>query len=163
MIAGCSGIGLAVAGEYRRRPEELRSWRTALQVLETEISYALSPLTSAMQTAACHAQRPVANVLQESAIRLQERQAVSVAQAWEVGMEAERDRSALLPNDRAILLSLCAALGRSDRSEQQKHLRLAMERLAQAEEAARRAAEKNGRLWSYLGPLTGILVALILI
>jgi len=60
-IAGClliisagSFAGISLARNYARRPGELRNMITALQMLETEISYTATPLPEALtRMAAC--------------------------------------------------------------------------------------------------------------
>lgn len=163
MVVAASGLGgMAVAGNYSRRPRELRSIRTALQMLETEIAYGATHLQEALSRVADRCDRSVAALFSRTAAELSSMSGVTAAQAWEKSICSYHRQSALKAQDLAILRSLGSSLGISDREDQIKHLRLAMEQIGSENLRAEEEAARNVKLWSYLGFLGGLLVVIVL-
>lgn len=77
-------------------------------------------------------------------------------------MASQRRRWALTPADEAILLELAPYLGQTFADDQERHLRLALERLAQQQRQAAEEAAVQSRLWRGLGVCGGALLALLL-
>lgn len=164
MIVAASGLGgIAVAGNYSRRPKELRSIRSALQMLETEISYGATHLQEALSLVADRCdQKNVARIFSGTAAELSARSGLTAAQAWEKSIQGYYGESTLKSQDLLILRNLGLSLGISDREDQIKHLRLAMEQIAAEKARAEEEAARNVKLWSYLGFLGGFLVVIVL-
>ena len=163
LVVAASGLsGMAVAGNYSRRPRELRSLRTALQMLETEIAYGATQLPEAMVQVANRCDDAVGPLFTLAASELSARSGVTAAEAWERALGAFYPGTALLPKDLQILRNLGSSLGISDREDQIKHLRLAMEQVGSENLAAEEEAARNVKLWSYLGFLGGLTLVLVL-
>jgi len=163
MVVAASGLsGLAVAGGYSRRPRELRWLRSALQMLETEVAYGATQLAEAMARVANRCDQAVAPLFSRTAAELSAMSGITAAEAWEKSLEGYYPGSALKPQDLSILRNLGSSLGISDRTDQIKHLRLAMEQISSEAAAAGEEAARNVKLWSYLGFLGGLMVVLIL-
>ncbi|MCL6636170.1 MAG: stage III sporulation protein AB [Peptococcaceae bacterium] len=163
MVVAASGLsGLAVAANYSRRPRELRSLRTALQMLETEIAYGATRLAEAMDRVADRCSGAVTPLFRQTAEELSAMSGITAAEAWWKSLDSYYPGSALKPQDLAILRSLGSSLGISDRADQAKHLRLAMEQIENEAAAAEEEAARNVKLWSYLGFLGGLMVVLVL-
>ncbi|MGI6491773.1 MAG: stage III sporulation protein AB [Peptococcaceae bacterium] len=163
MVVAAGGLGgLAVSSCYARRPKELRALRSALQMLGTEITYGATRLAEAFDTVARRCDKNVAALFRQAENELTAMSGVSAAEAWESALDAYYADSALRPQDHAILINLGRALGRSDRSEQIKHLNLAMEQLAQEAANAAEEASRNVKMWNYLGFLGGLMFILVI-
>ncbi|NLI11984.1 stage III sporulation protein SpoIIIAB [Pelotomaculum propionicicum] len=163
LIVAASGLGgIAVAGNYSRRPKELKSIRSALQMLETEISYGAAHLQEALSMVAERCDQDVACIFSRTAAELSARTGLTAAQAWEKSIQSYYKESALKAQDFSILRNLGASLGISDRTDQIKHLRLAMEQIGSENLRAEEEAARNVKLWSYLGFLSGFLAVIIL-
>lgn len=96
-----------------------------------------------------------------AAAELSSNTGITAARAWENSLAAYYRASALNGQDLVILRSL-ASLGISDRTDQVKHLHLAMEQIKSENARAEEEAARNVKLWSHLGFLGGLLVVLIL-
>ncbi len=163
MVVAASGLGgIAVAGNYSRRPKELRSIRSALQMLETEISYGATHLQEALNLVAERCDKNVSLIFSGTAAVLSARTGATAAQAWEKSINSYYREAALKAQDLSILRNLGSSLGISDREDQIKHLRLAMEQISNECFKAEEEAARNVKLWSYLGFLSGFLVVIVL-
>lgn len=162
IIAAAGSYGMVVAQGFARRPQELREAQAALSMLETEISYGVTPLKEALETVGRRCDGALGGLFTRAAEALAARDGMTAGEAWERSLVRYSARAPLRPEDLAALRSLGAVLGNSDREDQTRHLRLAAERLkilaARAEDEARR----NVRLWRYLGFLAGAAVALVI-
>jgi len=163
MVVAASGLaGLTVSSCYARRPKELQALRSALQMLGTEIFYGATRLAEAFDTVARRCDKRAAALFRQAENELSSMSGVSASEAWERALAAYYADSALRPQDHAILVTFGRALGRSDRSEQIKHLNLAMEQLAQEAAKADEEASRNVKLWNYLGFLGGLMFILVI-
>ena len=162
MVVAASGLsGLAVAGSYAKRPRELRALRSALQMLETEITYGATCLPEALVTVATRSDVLVRPLFKQAGVELAAMSGVSAAEAWEKALAGYYPTSALKPQDHAILTNLGRSLGRSDCADQVKHLRLTMEQVTQEAANAEEDAARNVKMWSYLGFLGGLVFVLV--
>jgi stage III sporulation protein AB len=162
MVVAASGLsGLAVAGSYAKRPRELRALRSALQMLETEIMYGATRLPEALDMVASRCEQTVRPLFKQAGLELAAMSGISAAQAWENALAVYYPASALKPQDHSILVSLGMSLGRSDCSDQVKHLRLTMEQVTQEASNAEEEASRNVKMWSYLGFLGGLTFVLV--
>ncbi|HHU85603.1 MAG: stage III sporulation protein SpoIIIAB [Pelotomaculaceae bacterium] len=163
MVVAASGLGgLAVAGNYSRRPRELRTLRSALQMLETEVVYSATHLPEALARVAGNCDRLVEPLFSRAAAEFAASTGITAANAWENALIHYYPGTALKPQDLSILRSLGSSLGRSDREDQVKHLHLAMEQIKSAMAGAEEEAARNVKLWSYLGFLGGLITVLVI-
>lgn len=163
IVIVASGLsGLVVAGNYSRRPRELRALRSALQMLETEVAYSATYLPEALKQVAGRCDQSSALLFSGAADELSSMSGATAAEAWEKALNNYYPGTALKAGDLSVLRHLGGTLGISDKEDQIKHLRLAMEQLSAATAAAEDEAARNVKLWSYLGFLGGLLVVLLL-
>ncbi len=163
LVLAASGLGgWQVSRSYARRPVELRQFIAALQVLETEITYAATPLPEALGGVAEQVGVPVAFFFRQVAGDLGAHRGCSAREAWHKALDYYGPRSALGASDLGILRGLGNSIGISDREDQSKHLRLAGEQLKIAMAMAEDAAGKNVKMWNYMGLLGGLVIVLAL-
>lgn len=144
------------------RVRQIRQTIQALQRLETEILYGYTPLPEALAGIAASIQGPVSGLFAGAAEGLAAGNADTVQTSWSQSMATGWSHTAMKRNEREALLALGSVLGRSDRTDQAKHLRLTVGVL-QAEEAA--AGEDNrryGTMWRSLGLLSGVLIVILM-
>lgn len=161
-IGACGAMGLLLASNYSNRPRELRQLRHALDLLETEVSFALSALPQAMDTVAGQIEGICSLLFRKTAERLKSGDAYFAGEAWcDVAKEVYASSSFCQP-DLEVMLTFGKTLGTSDRDDQLKYLRLAKERLTDLERQAEEGLQKNGRLCKYLGVSLGFVLVAIL-
>lgn len=162
-IAGSLGsAGFLVARTYEQRPAHLRALQTALALLATEITYTATPLPEALAAVGRHVSPAVGRFAVHVAEQLRTDPRPAAADAWRRAVSAQKGRWALTAEDEAVLLDLAPAIGRSFADDQEKHLRLALTRLARRQEEAEAAAKDLVRLWRYGGWCAAALLILLL-
>lgn len=162
LIAACGYAGWNISRHYANRPRELRQFMAALQMLETEIIYAATPLPDALSGIAARVDPRVASFFRQVVQELKSNRGCSAREAWTGALEKYRPGSDLDQGDLGILNSLGNCIGMSDREDQGKHLRLALEQLKIAHAAAEETAARNVKLWNYAGLLGGLVIVLAL-
>ncbi len=164
LVIGSMGMaGMRVASLYSQRSAELRSLQDALQMLDTEILYAATPLPWALKKIGQSGGDNIARIFYEAGELIAAGQGCTVAEAWEKALQKNWSFTALNQGDYTILYSFGELLGISDRQEQHKNIALTSQHLRKEEESARRNQEKNTRLWQYGGFLVGISIVLLLL
>lgn len=158
VVLSCGYAGLLVAYRFRARPVELRYLRVALQVLETEIAYAATPLPEVLGKLAGRFPAPVGLLWETTGRLLQDGRGRSMGEVWSISLDYFSRFSALTGEDLDILLQFGFDLGNSSKAEQVKNLRLTGEQLRLQEEKAEQERQKNERLWRALGFLGGLAV-----
>lgn len=157
-----SWIGFQIAARYGRRPVELRGFQNGLAVLVTEVEYGATPMPDALRSAA-RAAGPVAGaILADAARRLEAGGGITPGEALSDALAEHRGSVCLTPADEEILAALFPVLGASDRHDQVRHLRLALDRLAAAEAEAADERRRYERMYRYVGVLSGLALVLIL-
>ena len=162
LVLGSGLAGLSVGRGYSRRPRELKSLQTALKLLATEISYALSPLSEALANVAARSPAEAASLFRVAGAELAANTGGGAAQAWQKATSLFGRNTSLTGGDLALVNQLGQALGISDRDDQMSHLELVLHQIDLQIDEAQAAAAKNARLWNYLGFLGGLALALIL-
>ncbi len=163
VIASLGMAGIKMASSYSRRTTELRSLQDALQMLDTEILYAATPLPAALKKIGQTGVGVTARIFSTAGDLIGAGQGCTVAEAWEKALVKNWPLSALNQDDFIILCSFGELLGGSDCQEQHKNIVLTSQHLEKEEEKARRDQEKNMRLWQYGGFLLGISIVLLLL
>lgn len=163
IIAATTSGGFMWARQYSERPRQLRQLKTALQALEAEIMYGLTPLAEACTHLAVQFPDPLAGFFRVFSNRLQEDGNLSVQEAWEDSLNEVWPRTAFGKGEREVMKQFGATLGKHDRDHQQKQIRLALSHLEREEADARDAQQRYEKMIKSLGFLAGLLLALLLI
>lgn len=163
VVGSFTWLGVSMARELRRRPEELRQLQTALQVLRTEIDWGAVPLPEALDRAAASACGAIRDMLTLAGRELAGGSGRGAGDAWRLAVDRIYPRTAITREDRQILIALATCLGVSHRDDQLRHLSVCIERLRGAEAEAHVRAEKNARLYQHMGLLGGLLLTLLAI
>lgn len=162
VLFSASMVGWQISGSYARRPVQLRALLVALQMLETEIVYGLTPLSRAFVKVGQRVDAAVGRLFSQAAELLQTEQAQSAEDALRQAMDRHWSQTSLKKQEKEVLLSLGLVLGSSDREDQEKHLRLAVTHLRGLEEEARLEQAKYERMYKSLGFLGGLLVVILM-
>ncbi|RXT13776.1 stage III sporulation protein SpoIIIAB [Ammoniphilus sp. CFH 90114] len=155
-------IGFQVAKMYSRRPKEIRRLSVALQLLETEICYGSTTLPLALEHVGKRVQGEIGSIFRQSADYLLKYDGLSTMDCWEMGVEKTWPKTTMRQAEKEILLHLGKVLGKSDRQDQQKHIRLAVMNLKKEEEEARMDQQKYEKMCKSLGVLSGILAVILM-
>lgn len=161
VCGGSGGWGWLVARQLHRRPAELAGMQVALEALRTEIGYAGTPLAEALRRAAAVSHGPAAALCRSAARHLGAGTGQTPGEAWAAALAEVDALSSWDATDLKAIGWLGPALGGSDAADQVRHIALCTARLRAAEEAARSGAERQARMWLYLGVLAGAALVLV--
>lgn len=155
-------LGFYQAMQLSGRARQIRQLITALARLETEIRCGFTPLAEALRAVSRMLDGPLAALLLAVAEDLSDGSGRSAGDCWERALERYWPLTAMKAPERDIVRRLGGTLGISDRTDQEKHLRLAASQL-QAEEADAWEEERRyGKMWRSLGLLSGLLIAILM-
>ena len=163
IIIACGGAGFFKGQWYAKRPAQIRKLRSALQSLETEIAWTVTPLPEALQKVGSIAGTPVGLLFTTASELIRENAFVSVGEAWESALQKTKHYLAIGKEEVEILKSFGYGLGNSHREEQIKNLILVREHLKSMETSAESERVKYGKMYGTLGFLMGMALALMLI
>lgn len=158
VVLGCALCGRALADAARRRANALKGIAEGLRVLKIHMTGMLEPVQCALRSAKCPLFALVADNMGDGR---------SAGEAWQAARAPAMRRGgpaeALTASDARVLDALFDRLGQSGRAEQSALLAGAIRDVeALWDEAAKRAAE-TGRLYTALGFLIGMMIALIVV
>lgn len=162
ILAAAAMFGFVQALHYARRPKQIRQMIGALQRMETEIVYALTPLPEAMLTLSKQMPDPLSSLFQISAERLRDTFGTTTREIWQQTVREVWKRSSMKQPEQEIVLQLGNVLGITDRSDQIKHLRLAVSQLQTEEQESRDEQKRYETMWKSLGVLIGALIVILM-
>ncbi|NBD22694.1 stage III sporulation protein SpoIIIAB [Paenibacillus glycinis] len=156
-------IGWLQAARYAARPNQIRQLIHALQRLETEIGYGFTPLPEAIARCAAHVPEPAASLLRAVNGRLAGGGELTFRESWEAAVVDAWPHTAMRQPEQTALIRLGHNLGISDREDQMKHLKLAVQQLHFEEDAARLDGVRYVKMWRSLGVLTAALIVILIL
>lgn len=162
ILFSASMVGWQIGRYYAHRPIQLRALLVALQMLETEIVYGLTPLHRAFVKVGHRVCEDVGKMFLLAAELLITERAQSAEESMKQAMSRLWSQTALRKQEKDVMASLAVVIGSSDREDQQKHLRLAVTHLRGLEEEARAEQEKYEKMYKSLGFLGGLLVVILM-
>ena len=161
VLIGGSSMGLCAARELRQRSRTLEQFLAALDQIQAELSFRLTPMPELLQQLGQASEEPLKTFFQTCEGGLSALGEVSFSVVWNRALREEA--LALLPEDRLSLEQLGAVLGRYDAEGQRTTLESVRVRLSQCLEDARGKQKKMGRVYRTLGVSAGVLCVLLLI
>ncbi|MFC0470994.1 stage III sporulation protein SpoIIIAB [Halalkalibacter kiskunsagensis] len=162
IILATTWIGFECAKRLSERPKQLRQLKVAIQSLEAEIMYGLTPLAEASKHIAKQMPKPVSYLFENFSYRLINRQETAF-EAWEESVNETWNHTAMLDSEREVMMQFGSTLGQHDREQQQKQIKLTLSHLEREEQEAKDRQYKYERMIKSLGFLTGILIVILMI
>lgn len=162
VVVMATGYGFHIASRYADRPKQIRHFVAALQMLETEIQYAATPLPTACLRIGSRLPAPVGNFFTALGEKLRDGRGLTADLAFQEAMDEHKSFLVLKDAERDVLLNFGHTLGVSDRADQIKHIHLAGAHLTAEESNARDEQARNEKMWRYLGALLGLTVVILL-
>lgn len=155
-------IGFGYAKKYRERPRQLSQLINALQSLEAEIMYGLSPIKEVADHLSHQLAAPIRYFFITLIKGLNEKDGRSLSVIWNEAVESYWPRTALKATEKEIWKQFGQTLGQTDRDNQKKFIKLAISQLEHEEKEARLAQQQYEKMAKSLGVLGGILIVLLL-
>ncbi|MGY4690249.1 stage III sporulation protein SpoIIIAB [Salibacterium sp. K-3] len=157
ILTACTWAGFEFSRKLTERPRQLRQLRTALQSFEAEIMYGMSPLPEASRKMSSQLPPPVSFLFLHFSDYLK-RGERNVDEAWTKSLESVWPYTALASREREILEQFGTTLGRFEKTQQQKQIRLAMIHLEKEEQEAKENEKRYEKMSKSLGFLAGLLI-----
>lgn len=163
IVAGTSAYGFWLSRQYAEQLAELEQLRHMIFLLKGQILYANAPLHEAFDTVGHRASGALAQLFVRVAERIERQQGEAFSTIW--GEEVERigEAAALSKADRQNLKSLGEHLGFLDCEMQERNLLLYLEQLDLRIQDMREHRQERCRLYTSLGVMSGMFVAILLI
>ncbi|SES62980.1 stage III sporulation protein SpoIIIAB [Anaerobranca gottschalkii] len=161
ILYATTSYGFRKAQEFQNRTIQLRYFQDALAILQSEVTYGLTPLPLVMEKVSRVMKEPVAKFFEKVAQKLKQGEGEQLEIYWSNCLK--EINFSLTREDIAILENLGFTLGRSSVMEQKKHLDLTIRQLQMAEKESRDLCAKNEKMWKYLGFFSGLALILVLI
>jgi stage III sporulation protein AB len=103
VIGGCGYTGLRIGDGYRLRTEMLRSLQNGLNLLETEISYASTPLPQALSRVGEKLSHGSSTLFLRAAQLLQSNKGITASEAWDEGIKILKEQVPTVKEEISIL------------------------------------------------------------
>lgn len=161
VIFATTSYGFQRAKGYRERIYQLRSFQDGLSMLQTEITYGLTPLPLALEKVSRSIKGEIGIFFKDVSEKLITGDGELLEEYWNQCLG--QLNTFLTKEDQGIIKNLGYSIGRSSVSEQKKHLEMTLRQLQISERESRELCSKNEKMWKYLGLFSGIALVLVLI
>lgn len=158
IIGGCTGVGFAVSGNYRRQERAMEELLRCLQWMSCELNYRIPPLPVLCRSASEICQGPVSKVMLQLADELDRQLTPDVATCIHAALSAV---PGIPDKAEAHLRRLGKSLGRFDLQEQIASLEAAMAGCRQELETISGNREVQTRNYQTLGLCAGAALVII--
>ena len=163
IVLGAAGTGIWFAARYRQRIAELEQLKQMVFLLKGQILYANAPLSEAMETVGRRMDGALGALFQETAASIEKRPGEPFPVIWKEAAARLDGRTALSKSDRQTLQALGEHLGFLDRETQERTLLLYLEQVDTELQALREHRQERCRLYTSLGIMGGLFLAVILV
>ncbi len=163
IIAGSSGWGCWMAGNYRSRLCLLEQLRQMVLMLKGQILYANAPLQEGFEAVGQRTEGILSDLFSQVAKRIDQQQGEPFCQIWKEEVGHLDESSSFSLADRQSLAALGEHLGFMDKNMQEKNLLLYLEELDLVIEDLRKHKQERCRLYISLGIMGGLFLAVLLL
>lgn len=168
VVAGTTGYGAWLAGRYGQQLAQLEQLRQMIFLLKGQILYANAPLHEAFETVGRRMEGRLAEFFVRVAQRIGEQNGETFCSIWKrevelLGRDAGGEDVALSKEDRQSLAALGEHLGFLDREMQERNLLLYLEQLELRIGQMREHKQERCRLYTSLGVMSGLFLAILLV
>ena len=161
VAGGVASVGFFAAGELKRRTRALRAICGALERMEQEISFRLTPLPDLFRLLSVQSEPPARELFAHCLVGLERLGEVPFSQIWSQALEAVMP--CLREGERGVLEELGGVLGRYDGEAQRTALSRVRAELARGLEAAQEEQKQQGRIYRVLGITAGAFFVILLL
>lgn len=156
-------IGFNFSKKLCKREEELVSLYSFISMLETEISYSITPLPEALFKISKKFNCNIGKLFSNISSRLYEKTGKTVYDVFLEAIDEQKGELYLNSEDLKIVEDFGKTLGQTDIDNQIKHIILIKKNISVLTERAREFKNKYARLYNMLGFLAGLMIFIILI
>lgn len=161
LLGGGLALGLGAVGELDTRARGLSAMAAALNLLEGELAFRLSPMPDLLETLAHRAPQPAAAFFTACGRGMEHLGERPFEMIWADALAEEP--MGLADEDRLVLRELGPVLGRYGLEDQRRAAEAARQRLEAAAERVRECRRREGRAYGTLGLAMGAFVTILLL
>lgn len=161
-VAGASGLGFWLAGQYTRRLEELLKLRQMIFLLKGQILYANATLAEAFEEVGSRTEGALSELFKKAASRMRQQEGEMFGDIWQDEVMT-CGNPVLTKTDMQELAGLGAHLGYMDRDMQERTLLLYLEQLDLTIDGLRQQKQERCRMYSSLGVMGGLFLTILLV
>lgn len=156
-------FGAYFAMKEKYRLQELEELERGLLYLQGQIGYLSAPLAEALEGVSWKMGGKIGDIFQQTAEKLQARQAGWAEAVWEEVWQKEGKHTFLSEEDQEAVLLFGKSLGYLDKTRQENSIGLLLRYIGEARQQGRKRLEKNGRLYYGMGCLSGLIIIVTLL
>ncbi len=153
-----TSIGILMANKYKKRVEELSNMKKALNIFETKMKYTYMPIPDIFEEISKAFTNNIGEIFKVAYINMQTK---SASESWNLALDAVNTN--MQKNDIQVLKGLSKLLGKTEIEGQISEIELTDNFLDLQLEDAKKALDKNEKLYKNLGIITGLALVIILI
>lgn len=162
IITGASGYGISLSMRYGDRLRLLEQLRQMIFLLKGQILYANAPLDEAFEAIGSKMEGPLPALFEEVSKGIREQNSEPFYQIWKKAIADYDKETALSKEDRQSLAAMGEHLGFLDRDMQERNLLLYLEQLDLDIDYLRIHKQERSRLYTSLGVMGGMFLAILL-
>lgn len=151
-------IGVILSNKYKKRVEELKEIKIALNVLETKMKYTYEPIAEIFKEISAGGNNNISNIFKNAVSNMDHH---SAGDAWINALD--NTNTNLNKEDITVLKKLNKLLGKTNLEGQVSEIQLTTKFLDTQIEKAEKEREKNQKLYKNLGIIAGLTIIIILI
>lgn len=162
IILSSSTLGFYYSRLYGERLNNLINFQHCIQILETEIIYAATPLPEALKEVYSKGNKKISYIFNEIRKYLINDKNSNVYDGFLYIVSELKESLCFKEEDIEIILSFGRSLGISNRVDQEKHFKVILLQLKNQQREAEEEKAKNGKMYKSLGVLIGFGIVLAL-
>jgi len=164
LILGAStAAGFWYAEGFRKRYAELQEIQRAIYQFQGEIEYTHTPIPEALLKVSEKSKEPIGQVLKQISNLLEKNEAKDVYEAFKLSFDSNKNSLCLSKEDISIVLDMAKVLGDADIEGHKKVFNYTLEKLKGQIKIAEGLAQKNVKMYRYLGVTLGGMTVIMLI
>lgn len=157
ILISSSLIGKFLAKKYVYRLEELEEIENSLNIIKNKIKFTYEPIPEIFKEISENSSKNIGNIFKNAKEKMEEK---SVSQAWEEAIEESENN--LKKEDKKALKTMSKLLGLTDVDGQISQIEITEKFLQDNIEIAKREKQRNEKLYTRLGTIMGLAIAIVL-
>ena len=154
----CSVIGILISKKYSNRVQELKEFKSALNIFKTKIRYTYDPIPEIFLDIAKNLNSNISNVFSIAANKMD---ILAAGDAWNLAIKFEMLN--INDEDRMVLRNLSKLLGKTDLEGQINQIDITENYLEEQKKKAETQREKSEKMYRTLGMIIGLTIVIVLV
>ncbi len=154
----CSVIGILISKKYSNRVQELKEFKSALNIFKTKIRYTYDPIPEIFLDIAKNLNSNISNVFSIAANKMD---ILAAGEAWNLAIKYEMLN--INDEDRMVLRNLSKLLGKTDLEGQINQIDITENYLEEQIRKAETQREKSEKMYRTLGMIIGLTIVIVLV